>query len=191
MARCHQGGSVATDRTVGLRFEVIDTGIGIAEKDQGRLFESFSQADASTTRRFGGTGLGLAIFRRLVEVMGGTIGLESEVDVGTTFWVEVTLRTAGRVDPSVEGFSQDLLVDLRPLVVDDNATNRTLLMAQLAGWGMHPDAVDSAVAAFEMLRTAALQGRPYDFVALDAHMPDIDGLGLAARVTADPLLSGC
>ena len=184
-------GAVARDRDrTRLRFEVIDTGIGIAEKDQGRLFESFSQADASTTRRFGGTGLGLAISRRLVEVMGGTIGLESEVDVGTTFWFEVTLRTAGRVDSPVEGLSRELLVDLRPLVVDDNATNRTLLVAQLAGWGMQPEAVDSAVAAFEMLRTAALQGHPYDFVALDAHMPDTDGLDLAARVTADPLLSG-
>ena len=184
-------GALATDRDrTRLRFEVIDTGIGIAEKDQGRLFESFSQADASTTRRFGGTGLGLAISRRLVEVMGGTIGLESEVDVGTTFWVEVTLRTAGRVESSVEGFSRDLLADLRALVVDDNATNRTLLDAQLARWGMHADAADSAVAAFEMLRTAALDGHPYDLVALDAHMPDVDGLGLAARVTADPLLSG-
>jgi PAS domain S-box-containing protein len=184
-------GVVATDRDrTRLRFEVIDTGIGIAEKDQGRLFESFSQADASTTRRFGGTGLGLAISRRLVEVMGGTIGRESEVDVGSTFWVEVTLRRADRADPSVEGLSRDLLVDLRALVVDDNATNRTLFEAQLAGWGMHPESVGSATAAVEMLRDAALQGRPYDLVALDAHMPDVDGLALAARVNADPLLTG-
>jgi two-component system sensor histidine kinase/response regulator len=184
-------GALTTDRDrTRLRFEVIDTGIGIAEKDQGRLFESFSQADASTTRRFGGTGLGLAISRRLVEVMGGTIGLESEVDVGTTFWFEVTLRNADRVDPSVDGFSRDLLAGLRVLVVDDNATNRTLLDAQLAGWGIHPDAADNAASALEMLRTAALAGHPYDLVALDAHMPDVDGLGLAAQVRADPLLDG-
>ncbi|HYI56411.1 MAG TPA: ATP-binding protein [Microlunatus sp.] len=184
-------GAVATDRDrARLRFEVIDTGIGIAEKDQGRLFESFSQADASTTRRFGGTGLGLAISRRLVEVMGGTIGLESEVNIGSTFWFEVTLRAAGRAGPSVEELSRDLLADLRALIVDDNATNRTLLEAQLAGWGMHTDAVDSAVGAFARLRTAALEGHPYDLVALDAHMPDEDGLGLAARVTADPVLAG-
>ncbi|HEU5485665.1 MAG TPA: ATP-binding protein, partial [Microlunatus sp.] len=177
------------DRTR-LRFDVIDTGIGIAAKDQGRLFESFSQADASTTRRFGGTGLGLAISRRLVEVMGGSIGLESEVDVGSTFSFELTLRTAPKPEPSSEELSHDLLVGLRVLVVDDNATNRTLLQAQLGAWQMHTDLADAAPRAFEILRTAALQGQPYDIITLDAHMPEVDGLDLARRVTADPVLEG-
>ena len=173
-----------------LRFEVIDTGIGIAEKDQGRLFESFSQADASTTRRFGGTGLGLAISRRLVEVMGGTITLESQVDVGSTFAVEVTLRTASKAQPSSDAFSDELLVGLRVLVVDDNSTNRTLLKTQLESWKMVPDVADTVPRAFEMLRSSAMLGKPYDIAALDAHMPDTDGLELARRVTADPVLQG-
>jgi PAS domain S-box-containing protein len=173
-----------------LRFEVIDTGIGIAEKDQGRLFESFSQADASTTRRFGGTGLGLAISRRLVEVMGGRITLESEVDVGSTFAVEVTLRTASKLQPSADAFSDELLVGLRVLVVDDNSTNRTLLKTQLESWQMLPDVADTVARAFEMLRSSAMLGKPYDIAALDAHMPDTDGLELARRVTADPVLQG-
>jgi two-component system sensor histidine kinase/response regulator len=181
--------SVDRDRTR-LRFEVVDTGIGIAEKDQGRLFQSFSQADASTTRRFGGTGLGLAISRRLVEVMGGAISLESEVDVGSRFTVELTLRTATRVEPALEAFNHDLLVDLRVLVVDDNTTNRTLLETQLAGWSMRPDAADSAQSAFEKLRSSALAGHPYDLAALDAQMPGVDGLELARRITADPVLRG-
>ena len=173
-----------------LRFEVIDTGIGIAEKDQGRLFESFSQADASTTRRFGGTGLGLAISRRLVEVMGGTITLESEVDVGSTFAVEITLRTATKSQPFIDAFSDELLVGLRVLVVDDNSTNRTLLETQLESWRLLPEVADTVPRAFEMLRSAAMLGKPYDIAALDAHMPDTDGLELARRVTADPVLQG-
>lgn len=173
-----------------LRFDVIDTGIGIAERDQSRLFESFSQADASTTRRFGGTGLGLAISRRLVEVMGGSIGLESEVDVGSTFTFELTLRTAARPEPSIEEFGHNLLVGLRVLVVDDNATNRALLGAQLSAWQMQIDLAEAAPQAYEILRSAALRGQPYDIVTLDAHMPDVDGLALARRVTADPVLEG-
>ncbi|MFT4166653.1 MAG: ATP-binding protein [Microlunatus sp.] len=173
-----------------LRLEVIDTGIGIAEEHRGRLFESFSQADASTTRRFGGTGLGLAISRRLVEVMGGTITLESEVGVGSRFIVELSLRTAARVEPTAGSVSHDLLSGLRVLVVDDNSTNGILLETQLSSWSMVPDVVDSAEAAFRLLRNAAIEGRPYDLAALDAHMPEIDGLELAQQVTADPILRG-
>lgn len=173
-----------------LRLEVIDTGIGIAEEHRGRLFESFSQADASTTRRFGGTGLGLAISRRLVEVMGGTITLESELGVGSRFIVELSLRTATRVEPTAGSVSHDLLSGLRVLVVDDNSTNGLLLETHLSSWSMDPEIVDSAEDAFRLLRDAAVQGRPYDLAALDAHMPDVDGLELAQRVTADPILRG-
>lgn len=173
-----------------LRLEVIDTGIGIAEEHRGRLFESFSQADASTTRRFGGTGLGLAISRRLVEVMGGTISLESEVGVGSRFIVELSLRTATRVEPAAGSVSHNLLSGLRVLVVDDNSTNGILLETQLSSWSMQPEVVDSAQDAFRLLRNAAVQGRPYDLAALDAHMPEVDGLELAQQVTADPILGG-
>ncbi|WP_049804610.1 hybrid sensor histidine kinase/response regulator [Microlunatus phosphovorus] len=173
-----------------LRLEVIDTGIGIAEEHRGRLFESFSQADASTTRRFGGTGLGLAISRRLVEVMGGTITLESEVGVGSRFIVELGLRTATRAEPTARSVSHDLLAGLRVLVVDDNSTNGTLLETQLRSWSMEPEIVDGAQEAFQLLRSAAIEGRPYDLAALDAHMPEVDGLELARRVTMDPILRG-
>ncbi len=122
--------------------------------------------------------------------MGGTITLESEVDVGSTFAVEVTLRTATKAQPSIDAFSDELLVGLRVLVVDDNSTNRTLLKTQLESWKMLPDVADTVPRAFEMLRSSAMLGKPYDIAALDAHMPDTDGLELARRVTADPVLQG-
>jgi two-component system sensor histidine kinase/response regulator len=175
---------------VRMRFEVVDTGIGIAEQDRGRLFESFSQADASTTRRFGGTGLGLAISRRLVEVMGGHIGLDSELSVGSTFWFEIPLRLGSPVPLSDDVLSHDLLNDLRVLVVDDNATNRTILEAQLRSWHMQPDSVADATSGFELLRARAAEGRPYDLATLDMMMPDIDGFELARRIGDDPVLHG-
>ncbi|HET9649063.1 MAG TPA: response regulator [Microlunatus sp.] len=178
------------DDQVKLLFEVVDTGIGIAERDQARLFESFSQADASTTRRFGGTGLGLAISRRLVEVMGGQIGLESELGAGSTFWFEVTLRVASSIEPPINELSHELLKNLRVLVVDDNETNRTILKAQLEAWKMRPELADRAAVAFEMLRSSALKGHPFDLAALDMQMPEVDGLELARRICSDPLLEG-
>ena len=147
------------DGQVTLRFEVTDSGIGVAAEDRDRLFESFSQADASTTRRFGGTGLGLAICRRLVEVMGGHLGMESELGVGSAFWFELPLPL-GSVPENILGKpTHDLLKDLRVLVVDDNATNRSILEVQLKSWHMQPDLVDSATAALDRLRDTAFAWR--------------------------------
>jgi signal transduction histidine kinase/DNA-binding response OmpR family regulator/HPt (histidine-containing phosphotransfer) domain-containing protein len=178
------------DGQVTLRFEVTDSGIGVAVEDRDRLFESFSQADASTTRRFGGTGLGLAICRRLVEVMGGHLGMESELGVGSAFWFELPLPL-GSVPENILGTpTHDLLKDLRVLVVDDNATNRSILEVQLNTWHMRPDLVESAPAALDRLRATASRGEPYDLAVLDMFMPGMDGLELAQAISSDPLLKG-
>ena len=177
------------DGQVTLRFEVTDSGIGVAVEDRDRLFESFSQADASTTRRFGGTGLGLAICRRLVEVMGGHLGMESELGVGSAFWFELPLPL-GSVPENLVKPANDLLSDLRVLVVDDNATNRSILEVHLKSWHMQPDLVDSATAALDRLRDTALRGEPYDLAVLDMFMPGMDGVQLAQAITSDPLLKG-
>ena len=177
---------------VGLHVEVVDTGIGIAEADQPRVFESFSQADASTTRRYGGTGLGLAISRRLVEAMDGELGVRSVPGQGSTFWFDLRLPAAeasAHVEPDLPALGL-LPARLRALVVDDNATNRTILTAQLGAWGIAVDVVDSAAAALDALATARVTRRRYDFAILDMLMPDVDGLELARRVSADPDLAG-
>ncbi len=172
-----------SDDDVRLRFEVRDTGIGIAPDDQVRLFEPFSQADASTTRRFGGTGLGLAITKELVQMMGGELQLQSEVDAGSTFWFELTMPKQAGAGPT---FPVQELGSLRVLVVDDNATNRLILRQQLRSWGMEPAEAEDGVAALEELRAAAAQGRAYDLVILDFNMPRMDGLQLASAIMADP-----
>ncbi|MDQ0028515.1 PAS domain S-box protein [Arthrobacter bambusae] len=176
--------------TVVVRFEVRDTGIGIDAADHARLFDSFAQADASTTRRYGGTGLGLAICRRLTEAMGGTIGLSSAAGKGSTFWFELPLEVAGFPgdvpEPAVDG----LLAGRRVLVVDDNATNRLVLESQLNSWGLSPEAVADARTALERSRAAAAAGQPYEIAVLDMCMPDMDGLELARELNADPGLAG-
>ena len=146
------------DRLV-VRFEVSDTGIGVAGSDAARIFETFSQADSSTTRRYGGTGLGLAISSQLVAAMGGEIGVESEPGVGSTFWFTAPLTLAQ--DPEVMNAprSAATLAGLRVLVVDDNATNRTILHDQLAHWGVDVDVVDGAVAGLGRLSAAVAAGR--------------------------------
>ncbi|WP_298520285.1 response regulator [uncultured Nocardioides sp.] len=176
------------------RFEVTDTGTGIGiEPDQrDRLFEAFSQADSSTTRRFGGTGLGLAICRRLVEAMGGRLGVDSEPGAGSTFWFTVPLDVPTEPEqpalaPTARSTSP--LTGLRVLVVDDNATNRAILHDQLLHWGMAPEVVDGAVPALARWRAAVADGRPYDLAVLDLCMPGIDGLELARSAAAEPDLA--
>lgn len=164
-------------------FEVRDTGIGIDPAHHARLFESFSQADASTTRRYGGTGLGLAICRRLTEAMGGEIGLDSVPEEGSRFWFRIPLPVA---PPSTDPVpAVGFLAGLRVLVVDDNATNRLVLESQLRGWKLRPEAVPDAKAALARAHEASAAGKPFDLAVLDLCMPDTDGLELARRMKAD------
>jgi two-component system sensor histidine kinase/response regulator len=172
-----------------VRFDVTDTGIGIPEGKRDRLFEAFSQADSSTTRRYGGTGLGLAISRQLVDAMHGHLDVQSEPGVGSTFWFTLPLEVGAEPAPPASRQTSPL-AGLRVLVVDDNATNRAILHDQLHHWGMSVDVVAGAEAALARLRDAAAAGHPYDLGVLDLCMPDLDGLGLARQVAADPAIAG-
>jgi PAS domain S-box-containing protein len=176
-------GGDATSTT--MRFQVVDTGIGIAEKDQAPVFESFSQADAGTTRRYGGTGLGLAISRQLVELMGGHIGVISEVGHGSTFWFTIPLQLGGPVPAAAPRPS---LPGLRILVVDDNATNREILTHFLQSWGVRSEAADGAVAARRATAAATVAGDPFDAALLDLNMPDVDGIELGRVIAGDTTL---
>ena len=178
--------AAAGGRRVTLAFAVEDTGIGIAPGKLEAVFESFSQEDASTTRRFGGTGLGLTISRRLVEMMGGTIGVESTVGVGSTF----TFTVAAAVAPSERRVflraEQPLLEGRRVLVIDDNAVNRDILVRLSARWKMAPEAAESGPDGLALLDRAAADGRPVDVVLLDMQMPDMDGIAVARAIGARP-----
>ena len=173
--------------TADVYFEVRDTGIGIDPADHARLFESFSQADASTTRRYGGTGLGLAICSRLTEAMGGEIGLESALEEGSTFWFRIPLPVAPHSIAPVP--AAGFLNGLRVLVVDDNATNRLVLESQLRGWRLRPEAVPDAESALARARAAAAAGEAFDIAVLDLCMPGVDGLELAREIKADARLA--
>ncbi len=177
-----------TTESAAIRLEVSDTGIGMTGEQQHRLFQPFSQADSSMTRRYGGTGLGLTISKRLVEAMGGNIGVESEPRVGSTFWFTVRLERRPESEEATPAAITDLQ-KLRILVTDDNATNRTILHKQLASWGIENGTAPGGPEALEMLRVAAENGMPYDAVILDMQMPDMDGLELARAIKEDPAIS--
>jgi signal transduction histidine kinase/CheY-like chemotaxis protein len=165
-----------------LHFAVRDTGIGIPADRMDRLFQSFSQVDASTTRRFGGTGLGLAISKRLSELMGGSMWVESEVGVGSTF--HFTIRAPAAAGPSRAYLAdqQPALQDRRALIVDDNATNRRILAQQLARWQMSSRETGSPREALDLL----VSGETFDVAILDMQMPEMDGLMLAHAVQSLP-----
>jgi PAS domain S-box-containing protein len=177
--------SPAGPRRVRIRGEVRDTGIGIPDGWRPRLFQPFTQADSSATRRHGGTGLGLAISRQLVELMGGTIGCESEPGVGSCFWFEVELPVAEV--PAAPVAAPILSANgARVLCVDDNSANRDILAGQLAGLGLACETVASGPEALVRLRTPALP--PVAAVVLDWHMPEMSGLELALAIRADVAL---
>jgi len=179
-----------TESDVTLRFEVRDTGIGIPTAVQERLFLPFTQADSSTTRRYGGTGLGLAISRQLAELMDGDMGIESEVGHGSTFWFTVRLARPTSAPREPAPVDRRELRDLRVLVVDDNATNRAICEENLAAWGAHPTCVEDGPSALAELRAAAGQRRPYPLVLLDMQMPGMDGLEVARAIKGEPALAG-
>ena len=169
-----------------IRFEVKDTGIGIPLDAQVRLFQAFSQGDASTTRKYGGAGLGLVICKHLVQVMRGRIGFESASGKGSTFWFTAQLKKQRKATPRPSESICDL-TGVRVLIVDENATNRQALHQQVTGWRMRNGAVAGAgTEALALMRVAARAGEPYDLAILDGQMPDIDGLALARAIKADP-----
>lgn len=180
----------STDQGVELHFAVRDTGIGISPEQQRKLFKAFSQADTSTTRKYGGTGLGLAISLRLVELMGGRIWLESEAGQGSTFHFSARFEPArGRTSsprPAEPAFVHGLSV----LVVDDNTTNRRILQEMLASWGMKPTVVEGGRQALTVLGRAQKDGSPFRLVLLDAMMPEMDGFTLAELIRRDTDLLG-
>jgi signal transduction histidine kinase/DNA-binding response OmpR family regulator len=168
-----------------VRFTVTDTGIGIAAHKLAAIFEPFTQADASTTRRYGGTGLGLTISQRLVEAMGGAISVTSEEGKGSSFSFTAVLgdvEGAVRVR-EVPGTVEELR-DVRVLVVDDNVTNRRILDRMLARWRMRPVLVEGVERALEELRSAQAEGAPFGLILTDMHMPEVNGFGLIERVRA-------
>ena len=165
------------------RFEVRDTGIGIAPEAQARIFQPFEQADGSMTRRYGGTGLGLAISRQFVALLGGEIGVSSRPGAGSTFWFTARLPDAEepqRVRPAMADIS-----GRRALVVDDNATNRSILVQQLAYWGLVVEESQDGPSALRALREAARRSEPFDLGILDMKMPGMDGLTLARVIRDD------
>jgi PAS domain S-box-containing protein len=172
-----------------LRFSVADTGIGIPQEKQAVVFEAFSQADSSTTRRYGGTGLGLAISAQLVELMGGKISVESQPGRGSTFHftAQFEVQQPGLEKPPARWRT---LTDLPVLIVDDNATNRRILEEVFTNWRMCPVAVEGGASALATLEESLHADQSFAVVLLDGHMPDMDGFAVAERISQDRRYAG-
>lgn len=167
---------------VTLRFEVKDTGIGMSEDQLLRLFQAFEQADSSTTRRFGGTGLGLALSKRLTEMMNGRIGVQSEIGLGSAFWLEIPFEISQAAPKAASRLIT--LKGMRALVVDDLQEARATLVAMLSEFGMRVDAVDSGDAGLDATLEADQAGDPYGLLIIDWKMPGMDGLEMTARLSS-------
>lgn len=176
-----------TQDLVILNFTVIDTGIGISLQDQNKLFQAFSQVDASITRQYGGTGLGLAICQQLVTLMGGKIGVKSQIGKGSQFWFE--LPFIKQIQPYSQILELDILTNKRLLVIDDNGTNRRIIYHQATHWGMLVDEAACANTGLAALQKAAAENHPYDIVLIDMQMPVIDGLTLGSQIKANSVIS--
>ena len=175
--------------SVVLRFEVIDTGIGLSPEAQAKMFQAFTQADSSTARKYGGTGLGLTICKRLVELMGGTIGLQSFAGQGTCVWFTIRLGTHTDAAPAVPPIPSGLdLTGLRVCLVDDNATNRSLLQYHVSAWNMHHESAVDGPSALALLRRGVEEGTPFDVAIIDMYMPEMNGLELCRLIKADPAI---
>ncbi len=173
-----------------VRFEIRDTGIGICPETQAHLFQVFTQADSTTSRRFGGTGLGLSISKILVELMGGVIGVDSELNKGACFWFSLPLKPLA---PLGNEIALPALVDLkgkRALIVDDNKNNRIILEHYVTSWGMTVSSVDNASAALVVLMEAKRSAKQVDILLSDLQMPFMDGLALARTISEVPTIAG-
>jgi two-component system, sensor histidine kinase and response regulator len=180
-----------TESHVRVHFSVQDTGIGIPTERQPAIFDRFTQADGSTTRKYGGTGLGLTISRQLVEAMGGVMGLKSEAGIGSDFWFDITFKKISSEllpeTPSAALTAMDLR-SARVLGIDDNQTNRLVLSKMVEGFGCRIDMAASGARGLEMLHQAARSGDPYHLVLLDMQMPGMDGEQTTRAIKSDPLV---
>jgi PAS domain S-box-containing protein len=175
--------TIGKDGNCELRISVHDTGIGISQTAQTALFQKFTQADASTTRRYGGTGLGLAICRQLIDLMGGKIGIDSKLGAGSTFWFTMPVAAISALEsPTVPSE----IAGRRVLIVDDVELNRRVLEAQLKGWGAECASVNGGRQALAALEQACAAGQPFDVALVDHLMPDVDGAELGEMLHADP-----
>ncbi len=178
-----------SDQPTRTLFSVRDTGVGVPPHQQQLIFEAFTQADGSATRRFGGTGLGLAISTRLVQLMGGHIWVESKLGKGSTFHFTAQFGIHNKPAPKPEP-SKARLKNLQALIVDDNAANRTILESTLTDWQVLATCVDSGSAALETMKRAADESHPFTLVLLDAMMPDMDGFAVAEQIRDQRSLAG-
>lgn len=183
--RVEQGKTVGEDRE--LAFSISDTGVGIPVEKRNTIFEAFSQADASTTRKFGGTGLGLAISSRIVSLMGGSMRVESEPDQGSTFYFTARFKPAAIT--SQQAVSLANLAGVPVLIVDDNLTNRRILAQTLGAWGMVAVTAENGPLALEKLSTAAESDFPFAVVLIDSKMPGMDGFNLIERMAQNAKIS--
>ncbi len=184
----HVAREIENQRGALIRFTVTDTGIGIVPEAFPQLFHAFTQADGSTTRRFGGTGLGLAISKQLVELLGGEIDVESTPGQGASFTFTAWLEKQAKVIED-GAWQQADLSGLRVLVVDDHAITRRVLMTQTDSWNMVSREAASGLQALNWLRTSAAQGQPFDVALLNLHLPDMDGFELARAIKSEPALA--